>query len=145
MRLLNNNSVKQLSIETADLCRTVITVDSDIRSETLIESIAGSKVVEVRFLSSADGRAFSLPRYLRDRLHFEGKIFASGKINPDQLSMALQCGFTGVLVGEEDWIGYGESAWLAALRPQVSYSYAASHSDSVMSIWTRRQEHVSDH
>jgi len=109
----------------------------DVRQNELPALISES--IEVDFLSSADGRAFSLPRFLKTQCSYQGRVIATGKINPDQLSYALQCGFDGVVVDEDRWDTYGEQAWLAALHPEVSFSYATTSSSAVYSIWAQRQ------
>jgi len=55
---------------------------SDVQSDPLV----------INFNGVADGRGFSLVKFLRAKLQVSGKIYAGGFINPDQLSFAFQTG-----------------------------------------------------
>lgn len=96
-----------------------------------------SGIIKIEFQSSADGRGFSLLSRLR-QLFPDATIFATGELNPDQLSMALQCGFDGVVVSEPRWLQYGEAVWQAALVPVVNLSYRTTAGKAISSIWQRR-------
>ena len=92
----------------------------------------------IEFQSVGDGRGFSLAAELKEDNRFERPLYASGKLIPDQLSLAFQCGFDGVVLDEDSWAQYGESAWLLALTPVVDKGYLQSRWTAIDSIWRRR-------
>ena len=93
--------------------------------------------VVIDFNGVADGRGFSLIKALRDS-GFEGKVYAGGFLNPDQLPMVCQTGYDGALISVESWQDYGEESWLAALTPLVNLSYSITGSSQHRSIWQAR-------
>lgn len=94
--------------------------------------------VVIAFNGAADGRGFSLLNSLRYSIDEDCLVYAGGHINPDQLSLAFQSGFDGVLVGCDRWHQYGSASWQSALSPVVDLSYALTRSHAVESIWQRR-------
>lgn len=108
--------------------------ETDPKTLTPFDSIS----IVVRFNSIADGRGFSLVKSIRRDLAYQGNIYASGDINPDQLSYAFQVGFDAVLVSPERWQEYGESSWRSAVSPVVKLSYSQTKSESLQSIWQKR-------
>jgi len=50
-------------------------------------------LVELRFDSFADGRAYSLARLLRSRHDFHGDLRAAGEVSRDRLAFMERCGF----------------------------------------------------
>ena len=103
-------------------------------SETLR---AGYAMIE--FQSVGDGRGFSLAAELTEGERFKRPLYACGKLIPDQLSLAFQCGFDGVVIDDDGWQLYGESAWLEALQPIVDNGYLRNNWTAIDSIWERRQ------
>ena len=103
-------------------------------SETLC---AGYAMIE--FQSVGDGRGFSLAAELTEGERFKRPLYACGKLIPDQLSLAFQCGFDGVVIDDISWRLYGESAWLEALKPLVDNGYLRNSWRAIDSIWERRQ------
>lgn len=94
--------------------------------------------IMVEFASSADGRGFSVAASLRNK-GFADRLIASGELLPDQVSMAFQCGYDGVLVTPEQVERYGFDAWQGALNPEVNLAYAPAKFARVKSIWKQRQ------
>ncbi len=92
----------------------------------------------IAFNGVADGRGFSFIKALRQDLGYTGKVYASGFINPDQLSFAFQCGFDGVLVSPDRWEVYSAEGWQSALNPVVNLSYSLTQSQPIQSIWQQR-------
>ena len=119
-------------------------------SSSVIELVAGEDTIEglkslhdkkqilIKFASSADGRGFSMAAALRETHEFGGKLFASGQLIPDQITLAFQCGFDAVIVNTEQWNRYGKEAWMNAMNPHVNQRYLRSHSSGLDSIWERR-------
>ncbi|RZO10757.1 DUF934 domain-containing protein [Pseudomonas moorei] len=64
---------------------------------SLLEQLS---LVVIEFSKSRDGRGFTLARLLRERHNFPKDIRAAGSLLPDQFSVLIQCGFTGLLVSE---------------------------------------------
>ena len=98
---------------------------------------AGYAMIE--FQSVGDGRGFSLAAELTEGERFKRPLYACGKLIPDQLSLAFQCGFDGVVIDDISWRLYGESAWLEALKPLVDNGYLRNSWRAIDSIWERRQ------
>lgn len=98
---------------------------------------AGYAMIE--FQSVGDGRGFSLAAELTEGERFKRPLYACGKLIPDQLSLAFQCGFDGVVIDDDGWQLYGESAWLEALKPIVDNGYLRNSWRAIDSIWERRQ------
>ncbi len=105
---------------------------------TLSVSDIDADILLIEFTGAADGRGFSLAKAVLGKMAYQGKLYAAGCINPDQLSMALQTGFDGVLVPAERWADYGAEVWKAALSPIVKLSYASTRSQGLQSIWQLR-------
>ena len=101
-------------------------------------SVRSAAEIVVTFPSSADGRGFSLGAELREGDGFKGKLFATGTLNPDQLSLAFQCGFDAVVISEAQWERYGEAAWVRAMDPFVNKTYVRTHWKQLDPIWERR-------
>lgn len=57
-------------------------------------------LVVIEFLKTRDGRGFTLARLLRERHNFPKEIRAAGSLLPDQFSVLVKCGFSGLLVSE---------------------------------------------
>ena len=104
-------------------------------SPNAVNSLPDAVLVE--FITSADGRGFSLAAALRARGDVR-YLIASGALIPDQVSMALQCGFDAVLITAKQIDNYGFEAWESALTPSVKLSYPATQHNHVESIWLKR-------
>lgn len=140
-RLLKSDGTIQVSHEPNSESENVsiATLNSDFDLQTLGTVDLSVGCIKVNFLTSADGRGFSIPRIIREQLQYRGLFHVSGGINPDQLSLAFQSGYDGVQVSEADWCRYTEDAWLDSLSPVVSLSYAVTESVGVRSIWELRK------
>lgn len=113
-------------------------VDGEADHHAFTEEQLDALTIVVSFNSVADGRGFSQVKAIRQDHKYPGKILAGGFINPDQLSLAFQVGFDGVLVSEKSWQDYGGDAWKSALNPLVNLSYVATDSNALRSIWQQR-------
>lgn len=58
-------------------------------------------LIAVRIAKSADGRAYSLARLLRERHCYQGEIRAIGDVLPDHLFFMAQCGFDAFALRED--------------------------------------------
>jgi len=115
-----------------------IEIDGDAEIDELSRDQLDKPILVINFPASADGRGFSLAASLRESLDSAKKLYATGKLNPDQLSLAFQCGFDGVIVDNCQWERYGEEAWTQAMDPVINQSYLRSHWNQLDSIWERR-------
>ncbi|MFK7893595.1 MAG: DUF934 domain-containing protein [Granulosicoccus sp.] len=109
---------------------------TDLRS--VEASVRNSPELIVTFPSSADGRGFSLGAELREDSEFKGKLYATGKLNPDQISLAFQCGFDAIIVSDAQWQRYGEASWEQAIDPIVNKTYLRTHWRQLDPIWESR-------
>jgi len=105
----------------------------------MVEELSLTRTAMIEFTSVGDGRGFSLAAELREDNDFMRPLYACGKLIPDQLTLAFQCGFNGVVLDRDNWELYGESAWLRALTPTVSKGYMQGKWSAIDSIWQRRQ------
>ena len=110
--------------------------ETDPATVTLADVQANPLVIA--FNGAADGRGFSFIKAIRHDAGYRDPVYASGHINPDQLSLAFQCRFDGVLVGPDRWESYGSDTWQSALNPLVNLSYAQTESQPIRSIWQQR-------
>jgi len=113
-----------------------LVVDTDTEEFSL--TVNETEEIVLQFLASADGRGFSVAASLRERLGYDGKLFAVGQLIPDQLSLAFQCGFDAVIVDNTQWNHYGKNAWMNALNPHINRTYIRSHWQHLDSIWEHR-------
>ena len=120
----------------------LVPTDDSIDTLDVKAAIAAAELAIVEFLSVADGRGFSIAAELREDTGYCGQLLATGKLNPDQVTLAFQCGFDGVVIDAESWNRYGETAWSSALTPVVASSYQRYHWQSVGSIWDIRSAPV---
>jgi len=99
---------------------------------------SSTKALVIAFDSGSDGRGFSMIAELRECNGYERTVYASGALIPDQVSLAFQCGFDGVIVTRQQFDLYGEESWRVALTPLVNNGYVESNWSTIESIWTRR-------
>lgn len=69
--------------------------------------------VHIRFPAFSDGRGFTAARILRERLHYQGPIRATGKFILDQIPLMLRTGFDEFEVSHEPTIRRLEANELA--------------------------------
>lgn len=139
MRLLKADGSIQKVADNAVESGVVLHADSMVNIDEWRQSLTDADVVVVNFTSVADGRGFSVVAELREYDRYTGQVYASGSTNPEQLTLAFQCGCDGVFVDDESWLRYGEQAWKAALNPDVRHSYLRYRWHAVASIWEQRQ------
>ncbi len=135
-RLLEANGTHGLIAD--DLFSNAVDLAGETNSRDLDASVRSAAEIVVTFPSSADGRGFSLGAELREGNGFKGKLVATGTLNPDQLSLAFQCGFDAVIISEAQWESYGEAAWVQAMDPTVNKTYLRTHWKQLDPIWERR-------
>ncbi|MCH2157771.1 MAG: DUF934 domain-containing protein [Oleiphilaceae bacterium] len=70
-----------------------IWIDSEEQPEELPETAKTLPVIAINFPKFMDGRGYSIARYARERLNFEGELRAIGDVLLDQLSYLKRCGF----------------------------------------------------
>lgn len=125
-RLLSKDgSVRTVTAEEIAATVLIDPSDPDAALSAIMQAPADS-VVLIELPSSADGRGLSVVGHLAA----SGKnpapsTWLTGDLIPDQVSLAFQCGATAVLVSDEMWQARGQSAWLNALEPAVSFAYRA--------------------
>ncbi len=115
-------------------------LDGETDAATLHATAIATDPLVIEFNGVADGRGFSLANMVLENLDYQGRLYAAGYVNPDQLSLAFQTGFHGVLVSAERWEDYGSDSWLTALSPLVKLSYAGTQSPALQSIWQMRHK-----
>ena len=135
-----DGAIEELQAEKANLYK-YLDGETDPATVTLADVQANPLVIA--FNGAADGRGFSFIKAIRHDPGYRDPVYASGHINPDQLSLAFQCGFDGVLVSTRQWEAYGAEVWRSALNPLVNLSYSLTESQPIGSIW--QQRHGTDH
>lgn len=61
--------------------------------EALAGRLAGLSMIAVTFAAFADGRGFSVARYLRQQLQWSGELRAVGDVLVDTVNYLARCGF----------------------------------------------------
>lgn len=77
-----------------------IWIDSDEAPEELPEASINLPVIGINFPKFADGRGYSIARYVRERLGFNGELRAIGDVMRDQLFFLQRCGFNSYAIRE---------------------------------------------
>ncbi len=85
-------------------------------------------LITIDFPGFADGRGFSLARELRHVYRYEGELWASGHLIPDQYIFTRQCGFDAVHVDEVYFTRQSEADWRQAAA-SLNLRYQLSHGD----------------
>jgi uncharacterized protein (DUF934 family) len=78
-----------------------IWIDSDEAPEELPETSTNLPVIGINFPKFADGRGYSIARYVRERLGFNGELRAIGDVMRDQLFFLQRCGFNSYAIRED--------------------------------------------
>ena len=99
----------------------------------------GTDTVVVVFDSTSDGRGYSLAAEIRECHGHDRVVYASGALIPDQVSLAFQCGFSGVIVTPQQIDQYGEENWRVAQTPMIDNGYATNNWCGIGSIWAQRR------
>ena len=100
---------------------------------------SNTEKVVIEFGSASDGRGFSLIAGFRECNSFNQVVYASGALIPDQVSLAFQCGFDGIIITQRQIDLYGEKSWCNALTPLVDNGYVKSNWGRIDSIWAQRR------
>lgn len=94
------------------------------------------KLIALEFPKSADGRAYSQARLLRERCGYTGELRATGDVLRDQLQFMQRCGFDAFLLRADQ----DAAACLAAFHDFTSaYQRAA---DQLPNVWSQRRAGV---
>jgi uncharacterized protein (DUF934 family) len=67
----------------------------------LPETSTNLPVIGINFPKFADGRGYSIARYVRERLGFNGELRAIGDVMRDQLFFLQRCGFNSYAIRED--------------------------------------------
>jgi len=96
-------------------------------------SVKTDERVVVSMPVTADGRGFSL---LAEAINGDNQpaIMMTGALFPDQVSLAFQCGASGVLISNEDWDLRSLKSWFDAASPKVSVGYRQAPWQGVQNI-----------
>jgi len=73
-------------------------LDSDDQPEEFSDSATRLPVIAINFPTFADGRGYSIARYVRERLNYTGELRAIGDVAVDQLFFYMRCGFSTFLL-----------------------------------------------
>ena len=68
-------------------------IDSEEQPEDLPAAAKALPLIAINFPKFMDGRGYSIARYVRERLNYEGELRAIGDVLIDQLSYLKRCGF----------------------------------------------------
>lgn len=106
-------------------------------TEDIVElwpTLAGATLIALEFPKSADGRAFSQARLLRQRCGYRGELRAVGEVLRDQLQFMQRCGFDAYLLRADQ---NGEACLQAFADFGMAYQNAADTLPNVFAL--RRQ------
>jgi len=106
----------------ANDCKSAVDLPSDTAPDALAQ-FANAKMIRIDFLTSADGRGFTLASLLRG-VGFQGRLRAKGHILADQYAMARRSGFDEVEIDDDLAARQPEAQWLARASWQ-SHNYQA--------------------
>lgn len=115
-----------------------LVLPGEAKAEEAFAAAQGFDAIAVIFPVFSDGRGFTLARRLR-RLGWAGHLRTRGALLPDQLVMALACGFDAVEVAPELADRHGLESWLAAPRLQ-RHRYQRNQADGLGVVLAQRLE-----
>ena len=78
-----------------------IWLDSDDQPEDLPATASGLPLIAINFPKFIDGRGYSIARFVRERLNYQGDLRAIGDVLLDQLFFYKRCGFSSFLLRDE--------------------------------------------
>ena len=76
-------------------------LDSDDQPEDLPAEASQLPLIAINFPKFVDGRGYSIARYVRERLNFQGDLRAIGDVLLDQLFFYKRCGFSSFLLRDD--------------------------------------------
>ncbi len=76
-------------------------LDSDDQPEDLHAKTSELPLIAINFPKFIDGRGYSIARFIRERLNYQGDLRAIGDVLLDQLFFYKRCGFSSFLLREE--------------------------------------------
>jgi uncharacterized protein (DUF934 family) len=112
-----------------------VRLHADADLDVLHDALEGVALIAVTFLTSGDGRGFSLARRLR-RKNFTGELRASGPIICDQYAFARACGFDTVEIPEALALRQPQAQWRSA-QHEFSGTYQAGYKGGVSMLEAR--------
>tara|TARA_R110002094_G_scaffold4247_1_gene12772 strand:+ start:74 stop:1195 length:1122 start_codon:yes stop_codon:yes gene_type:complete len=80
----------------------VVELPGDADWRAVGEQIRSAVQVDIRFASFKDGRGFTLATQLRTRLHYQGRLRATGDLIPDQARYLKRVGFDAITPDRSD-------------------------------------------
>ena len=86
--------------------------------EAIVQAFDRIAIIRIAFVSSADGRGFSIAASLRE-LGYKGRLRAFGQVISDQFRYAIECGFNEVEVDSDIAVRQPKELW--RYRTQISY------------------------
>jgi len=118
-----------------------LVLPGEAKAEEAFATAQGFDAIAITFPVFSDGRGFTLARRLR-RLGWAGHLRTRGPLLPDQLVMALACGFDAVEIAPELLDRHGLESWLAAPRLQ-RHRYQRNQADGLGVAVAQRLEQLS--
>ncbi|WP_306251504.1 DUF934 domain-containing protein [Parvularcula sp. IMCC14364] len=125
---LKDNRLEIVAGDDASLVTMAVPNDQLLDAETLLMA----DIIELRFPTFKDGRAYTQGRQLREQIGFTGDLRATGDIVRDQILYMLRCGFTSFDVPTETDVD-GLNAALSEFS-----DFYQSAADAAQPIWMRR-------
>lgn len=128
---------------TAQTASSDVTIPGESPPESLTDILdLQTPTVTIEFGSYADGRGFSLARYLRGHLGYKGRLLAAGPLIPDQVRLLFQCGFDGLLLPQEQPDDSLTAESDPAVPPVVRGATASAITGISTQVTTRTQDFV---
>lgn len=78
-----------------------IWLESDDQPEDLPSEASALPLIAINFPKFVDGRGYSIARFVRERLNYQGDLRAIGDVLLDQLFFFKRCGFNSFLLRDE--------------------------------------------
>ena len=78
-----------------------IWLESDDQPEDLPSDASALPLIAINFPKFVDGRGYSIARFVRERLNYQGDLRAIGDVLLDQLFFYKRCGFNSFLLRDE--------------------------------------------
>ena len=78
-----------------------IWLESDDQPEDLPSEASALPLIAINFPKFVDGRGYSIARFVRERLNYQGDLRAIGDVLLDQLFFYKRCGFNSFLLRDE--------------------------------------------
>ena len=112
------------------LAKVGVYLDNDTSSDEIHALPPGLGLIAIDFPSFADGRGFSLARWVRES-GFTGRLRASSPLIADQFAFAMACGFDEVEIPHALAVRQPEDQWLTAAG-QITHAYQPAAAESIL-------------